>query len=226
MAEQREPEQVVFFDGPAQFRSWLEANHDTAPELWMGLRKKHVEPRGLTWAEAVPEALCFGWIDSVMHSMGPDAVRQRWTPRRKGSVWSSVNIAHVERLTAEGRMRPAGIAAYQARVADKQGIYAYEQSEAGELPEPYAARLAADPRAAAFWARATASYRKQCIHWVVSAKQAATSERRLEQLMVSCAAYELIPSMRYGQPSAWVTRARAELSALAEPSQAAEPDAP
>ena len=95
-----------------------------------GLRKKHIEPRGLTWEDAVPEALCFGWIDSVVHSMGPDAVRQRWSPRRRGSTWSKVNIALIEQLTAEGRMHPAGLAAYAARSEDKQGIYAYEQAEA------------------------------------------------------------------------------------------------
>ncbi|HBY22621.1 MAG TPA: hypothetical protein DEG88_04800, partial [Propionibacteriaceae bacterium] len=78
---------ATFFESPAEFRDWLAANHETAPELWMGLRKKHVEPRGLTWAEAVPEALCYGWIDSVVQSLGADAVRQRWTPRRNGSTW-------------------------------------------------------------------------------------------------------------------------------------------
>ena len=100
---------ALFFSDAAEFRCWLEANHATAAELWMGLYKKHVPDRGLTWDDAVPEALCFGWIDSIAQRIDDDATRQRWTPRKKGSNWSNVNVAHVERLTAEGRMTPAGI---------------------------------------------------------------------------------------------------------------------
>ncbi|MEI2732449.1 MAG: YdeI/OmpD-associated family protein [Dermatophilaceae bacterium] len=206
----------TFFDGPEQFRAWLAAHHDSAPELWMGLRKKHVEPRGLTWAQAVEEALCYGWIDSVVQSMGPDAVRQRWTPRRRGSVWSSVNVALVGRLAAEGRMQPAGLAAYEARREDRQGIYAYEQAETGALPPEYAAALAGDSRAGAFWGLATASYRKQCIHWVLAAKQQATRDRRLATLVADCAAGQLIAPMRYGTQPAWVARAQAALAQVPE----------
>ena len=105
---------AVFFSGPEEFRAWLEANHATETELWMGLFKRHVPDRGLTWEQAVPEALCFGWIDSVSQRIDDDARRQRWTPRKSASIWSSVNIALVEQLTAEGRMHPAGIAAFDA----------------------------------------------------------------------------------------------------------------
>ena len=199
----------LFFDSAEQLRGWLADHHDTAPDLWMGLRKKHIAPRGLTWDDAVPEALCFGWIDSVVQSLGPDSVRQRWTPRRRGSTWSSVNVAHVERLSAEGRMHPAGLAAFKARTADRQGIYTYEQAESGHLPAEYAARLAADPDAAAFWAAAIPSYRTSCVWWVVSAKQEHTRQRRFDQLLAACAAYDLIPPQRYGAVPAWLTRLRA-----------------
>ena len=93
---------AVFFRDAAEFRAWLEAHHETAAELWMGLSAKHVEPRGLTWAEAVPEALCFGWIDSLSQRVDGDARRQRWTPRKRSSTWSAVIVAHVERLGAAG----------------------------------------------------------------------------------------------------------------------------
>ena len=199
----------LFFDSAEQLRGWLADHHDTAPDLWMGLRKKHIAPRGLTWDDAVPEALCFGWIDSVVQSLGPDSVRQRWTPRRRGSTWSSVNVAHVERLSAEGRMHPAGLAAFKARTADRQGIYTYEQAESGHLPAEYAARLTADPDAAAFWAAAIPSYRTSCVWWVVSAKQEHTRQRRFDQLLAACAAYDLIPPQRYGAVPAWLTRLRA-----------------
>jgi uncharacterized protein YdeI (YjbR/CyaY-like superfamily) len=198
---------ATFFSGPEEFRAWLEAHHDTATELWMGLHKKHVPDRGLTWEAAVPEALCFGWIDSVSQRIDDDSRRQRWTPRKPGSIWSSVNIAHVERLTAEGRMHPAGIAAYERRRPDRSGIYAYEAAEG--LPEEYAARLAADPRAAAFWAVATASYRRTAENWVMTAKQEATRKKRLAQLVDDCAHGRLIPPQRYGTAPTWVERAAA-----------------
>ncbi len=205
--------EAVFFESAAEFRAWLEANHESATHLWMGLRKKHVVPRGLTWAEAVPEALCFGWIDSVVQSLGPDAVRQRWTPRRAGSTWSKVNVALVEQLEAAGRMTLAGRAAYERGRADRTGIYAYEQADSGTFPPEYAVQLDAVPRAAAFWATAPASYRKQGIHWVLSAKQEATRDRRMGQLVDSCAQFLPIPPMRYGDEPGWIRRAKSTLDA-------------
>ncbi len=206
---------VVFFRDASAFRAWLEANHDTATELWMGLYKKHVADRGLTWEQAVPEALCYGWIDSVSHRIDDDARRQRWTPRRPGSVWSSVNIALVERLTAEGRMQPAGLAAFERRRPARSGIYAYE-SVARELDPAYADVLAGSVRAIAFWHAATPSYRKLATNWVMSAKQPATRDRRMAQLVECCATGELIPPQRYGERPRWVDRAAAAARA-AEP---------
>lgn len=196
---------ATFFASADEFRAWLEANHETATELWMGLYKKHVPDRGLTWDDAVPEALCFGWIDSVAQRIDEDAVRQRWTPRKSSSVWSSVNIAHVERLVVEGRMRPAGLAAYERRKAERSGIYAYEAG--GSLSDEQRARLLANPAAAAFWEVATASYRKVAENWVVTAKREETRESRLEQLIEDSAAGLLIKSQRYGEEPKWVARA-------------------
>jgi uncharacterized protein YdeI (YjbR/CyaY-like superfamily) len=141
---------AIFFSGPEEFRAWLEANHDRETELWMGLYKKHVPGRGLTWEDAVPEALCYGWIDSVSQRIDDDARRQRWTPRKPTSNWSAVNIAIVERLTAEGRMRPSGVAAFDRRRDDRSGVYSFENPPQ-ELPPEQAARLAADAAASAFW---------------------------------------------------------------------------
>ncbi len=195
-----------FFDGPEEFAAWLAQHHDTATELWMGLHKKHVPDRRLTWAQAVVEALCWGWIDSVAQRIDEDAVRQRWTPRRRGSNWSRINIETVERLKAEGRMQPSGLAAYEQRRPDPAG-YSYELDGDPEFPEEYAARLAGDPAAAAFWEVATASYRRICITWVLSAKQQATRDRRMEQLLADHAAGRLIKSQRYGETPRWVERA-------------------
>jgi uncharacterized protein YdeI (YjbR/CyaY-like superfamily) len=199
---------ALFFSGPEEFRAWLQEHHATETELWMGLNKKHVADRGLTWADAVVEALCFGWIDSVAQRIDEDAVRQRWTPRKPASNWSRVNIATVERLIAEGRMQPAGLAAYEKRREDRSGTYSFEHGDR-ELPPEYAARLAADPAAAAFWALTTPSYRKVAIHWVLTAKQEATREKRMTQLVEDCAAGRLIPPQRYGERPKWAERAAA-----------------
>lgn len=199
---------AVFFADAAELRAWFERHHDTATELWTGLRGKHVDDRGLTWADAVLVALCYGWIDSANERVDDDARRQRWTPRRSGSTWSAVNVAHVERLREQGLMTPAGEAAYALRREDRTATYSYERP-AGELPERYAARLAGDPAASAFWAEATAGYRRVAVHWVLGAKQESTRDRRIAQLVDDSAAGRLIPSQRYGDAPRWVERAAA-----------------
>lgn len=203
---------ATFFDDAAEFRAWLEANHADATELWMGLNKRHVTPRGLTWEAAVPEALCFGWIDSRAERIDDDAIRQRWTPRRPTSVWSNVNIDLVAKLTAEGRMRPAGLTAFAKRRPERSGIYSSESPER-DLPPAYAALLAADSRAAWFWDAATPGYRKVAKHWVLSAKQDVTRDRRMAELVADCAAGRLIKQQRYGTEPVWVARVRNELDA-------------
>lgn len=199
---------TVFFADGEEFWAWLEAHHDTASELWMGMRGKHVEPRGITWAEAVPVALAWGWIDSKSERLDDDARRQRWTPRKPGSTWSRTNIAHVERLLAEGRMQPSGLAAYARRREDRTGTYSFEQDTV-ELSAEHEAVLRADPVAAAFWDAATPGYRKVCTHWVSSAKQQATRDRRLADLVSDCAAGRLVKHQSYGGEPAWLARARA-----------------
>ena len=201
---------ALFFRDAAEFRAWLEEHHESATELWMGLHKRHVEDRGLTWEEAVPEALCFGWIDSVSQRIDEDSRRQRWTPRKASSVWSAVNIAHVERLTAAGLMRPAGLAAFERRTPERSG-YSYETRQG--LSEDQRARLLADPAAAAFWEVATPSYRSVAENWVATAKREETRESRLLQLVDDSAHGRLIPSQRYGTVPKWVERAAAAAEA-------------
>lgn len=197
---------ATFFADAGQWRAWLETNHDSAPDIWMGLRKKHVANRGLTWEDAVPEALCFGWIDSQVQRIDADTVRQRWTPRRPGSIWSRVNVTLAEELIASGRMRPAGLAAFEARKPDREAVYAYEQT-GDEWTADHEASLRANTAASAFWDLSTPSYQRIARHWVTSAKRAATQEARLAQLIECCATGRLIPTQRYGQSPAWLARA-------------------
>lgn len=199
---------AVFFRDASEFRAWLERHHETETELWTEFRRAHVADRGLTWADAVVEALCFGWIDSVSQGIDDDSRRQRWTPRKPRSTWSNVNIAHVERLLAEGRMHPAGIAAFERRTADRSGTYSHENAEA-DLASELQAIIDASPGTVAFLSEATAGYRKVVRHWIMSAKQASTRERRARQLVTCCEAGELIPPQRPGRTPAWLTRAAA-----------------
>src|SRR5699024_7807807 len=168
---------AIFFRDAAEFRAWLERHHDTESELWMGLYRAHVSDRGLTWADAVPEALCFGWIDSLSQPIDDDSRRQRWSPRKPRSTWSKVNIAHVERLMAAGRMHPAGIAAFERRTDANSGIYSFENPEADLSPELHAI-IDASPGTVAFLEAATPGYRRAVRHWIMQAKQEATRERR------------------------------------------------
>jgi uncharacterized protein YdeI (YjbR/CyaY-like superfamily) len=199
-----------FFADAAEFGAWLALHHDTETELWMGLYKKHVPApqRGLTWEDAVPEALCWGWIDSMVQRIDDDAVRQRWTPRKRTSNWSKVNLELVEQLRAEGRMQPSGLAVWEARRREA-APYTHEVEGELALPPPYAAQLAASPAATAFWEAATPTYRQICVNWVLTAKQEATRDRRMAQLVADSAAGLVIPSQRYGEVPKWVAAAAA-----------------
>ena len=140
------------FSTPEELRAWLEAHHATETELWVRLPRKGSGEPGLTWPELVDEVLCFGWIDGHMKPIDDVWRRQRITPRRAGSKWSKRNVERVRVLTEEGRMRPAGLAAYEAGTAS---AYTYEAPQ--ELSPEYAARLAQH-------AEASASARKRCSH--------------------------------------------------------------
>jgi len=199
---------ALFFKDAAEFGRWLDAHHDTETELWMGFYRKGHPDAGLTWEAAVREALCWGWIDSMAQGIDEHTRRQRWTPRKPTSNWSTININAVAELTAQGRMQPSGLAAFERRREDRSGIYAYENRER-ELPPAYAEQLAASPAATAFWAVATPSYRKLATNWVLTAKQEKTRDARMAQLVDDCASGRMIPSQRYGIEPKWVQRAAA-----------------
>jgi uncharacterized protein YdeI (YjbR/CyaY-like superfamily) len=194
MGEDRE---AIYFDGPAAWRSWLEENHATEREVWVGYWKKSSGRAVLTWSEAVDQALCFGWIDGVRQSVDDDRSRQRFTPRRARSSWSRINVAKVSALEEQGLMTPAGRAAFEARVPEREGVYAYE-NDAVELPPAYAAQLAASPRAQAYFEAQRPSYRKIARQWVMSAKRESTRDRRMAELVADCEAGRLIRPQRYG----------------------------
>ena len=175
-------EPAVFFANAAEFREWLDANHATAAELWVGFHKKGSGASGLTYAEAVDEALCYGWIDGLTRGRDERSYVQRFTPRRRGSNWSAVNIAKVAELTRQGRMRPPGVRAFEQRTPAKSGVYSYENRPA-ELPEEYAASFRQSGSAWEWFSRQAPSYRRAATWWVVSAKRDDTRRRRLAALI-------------------------------------------
>jgi uncharacterized protein YdeI (YjbR/CyaY-like superfamily) len=170
---------VRFFPGPASLRAWFERHESTATELWVGYFKKGVAWTGLTYLEAVEEALCFGWIDGQVRSLDARSYANRYSPRRAGSRWSQANIAKVRELVARGRMRPSGLAAFEARDPRKRAGYTFE-----EAPQELEPSLLREFRRSAkgwrFFASQAPSYRRVVSFWVMSARRTETRSRRLK----------------------------------------------
>ncbi|HVW22408.1 MAG TPA: YdeI/OmpD-associated family protein [Opitutaceae bacterium] len=176
---------VVHFENGAAFRAWLEKNHAAAAELQVGFYKKGSGKGGMTYFEAVEEALCFGWIDGTIRRLDEERYTHRFTPRRKKSVWSLVNVARAKALLQAGRMRAAGIAAFEARKAARTGVYGYEQGPRKDpvLPRALERIFRADRGAWEKWRALPPGYRRTATRWVLCAKREATRRRRLGQLM-------------------------------------------
>ena len=179
---------AIYFSSPAEFGAWLEQHHETEKELWLGYWKKATGKPSLTWSQAVDEALCFGWIDGVMRGIDDERHVQRFTPRKPTSNWSEVNIAKVAKLRAEGRMRPAGEAAFARRREDRSGVYSFEQRNEPQLEPEQEERFRANEAAWKYFMSRPPSYRKPALWWVVSAKKPETRERRLATLIEDSAA--------------------------------------
>jgi uncharacterized protein YdeI (YjbR/CyaY-like superfamily) len=195
-----------FFPTPSRFRAWLVANHETETELLVGFHKRGSGKPSITWPESVDEALCFGWIDGVRRSLGETSYTIRFTPRGPASVWSAVNAARVGELTKLGRMHDAGRRAFAARRPERTAIYAFERREPAKLSKAQEKRLRANRRASAFFDSQPPGYRKTATHWVISAKQAETRERRLSQLIADSAASLRIAHLRRPEASPGKTR--------------------
>jgi uncharacterized protein YdeI (YjbR/CyaY-like superfamily) len=174
--------QVVFFETPTAFRAWLEANHETASELWVGFHKKATGRPSMVWSEAVDQALCFGWIDGIRKRVDGDSYANRFTPRKPRSTWSNVNIEKVARLSEQGLMTPAGLRAFEARDPVKSGIYSFEQRPE-TLPPAFEEQFRANADAWTFWQTQPPGYRRTATFWVLSAKREDTRQRRLATLI-------------------------------------------
>jgi uncharacterized protein YdeI (YjbR/CyaY-like superfamily) len=176
-----------FFRSAEELREWFARNHATATELLVGFYKKVSGKPSITWSESVDEALCVGWIDGVRKSLDEDRYTIRFTPRRPGSVWSAANVKRVAELRRQGRMQPAGLAAFARRKANKSGIYSYEKRPQS-LPEPYVSTFRKNTRAWAFFESQPPGYRRTATWWVISAKKEETREKRLASLIADAEA--------------------------------------
>jgi uncharacterized protein YdeI (YjbR/CyaY-like superfamily) len=173
---------AVYFESPLAFRRWLEAHHDTATELLVGFHKVHTGRSTLTWPESVDEALSFGWIDGVRRRVDDERYTIRFTPRRRHSIWSLANVRRVAELTREGRMRPAGLRAFEARRDDRSGVYSFENRDA-QFSAAELKQLRANRPAWTFFQSQPPGYRRIATHWVTSAKRDETRARRLQTLI-------------------------------------------
>lgn len=175
-----------FFRSPAEFRGWLSKHHDTESELLVGFHKKNSGKKSVTYAEALDEALCFGWIDGVRKSYDDNSYTIRFTPRKPKSIWSLVNVGHVKRLEKEGRMQPAGKAAYERRDEKRTGIYSFE-NRPKQLSTAYEKQLQANAKAWEFFQNQPPYYRRTISFWVMSAKKEETQLSRLARLIEASA---------------------------------------
>ncbi len=187
------PGSPTFFATPAAFRAWLEEHHATATEVIAGFYKKGSRRASITWPEAVDEALRFGWIDSVRRGLDETSYTNRFTPRRPSSNWSNVNIRRVAELEDEGRMTPAGLAAFARRKPERSGVYSAEQPEDISLPPDCETALRAETAAWDWFHAQPRTYRRAVIWWLISAKQDATRRRRLQTLIECSAAGRTAP---------------------------------
>ena len=172
----------TFFSTQDDFRKWLEDHHDTSDELLVGFWKVDSGKPSMTWPESVDQALCFGWIDGVRRRIDEVSYSIRFTPRRKTSIWSKINIAKVEALIEKELMRPAGLAAYEKKEDKRSVVYSYENAPREFDPE-YEKRFRKNKKAWKFFEAQPAGYRRQMIYRVVSAKQESTRLSRFEKLI-------------------------------------------
>lgn len=188
-----------FFPTFADWRAWLEQNHATKLELWVGFYKRDSARPSITWPESVDGALCFGWIDGVRKSIDAASYKIRFTPRKPRSVWSAINMKRVAELKGLGLMHATGLAAFEKRDENRSAIYAYEQRKTAKLPSEYEKQFRANKAAWKFFTSQPPWYQRTCTYWVVSAKKDETKLKRLAKLIIDSAEQRSIAQLQRPQ---------------------------
>ncbi len=187
----------TFFRSPDEFRTWLREHHASDQELLLGFYKKRSGVTGFTQAQAVDEALCFGWIDGHVRTLDENRYTARFTPRTPHSIWSAVNIRRAEQLIEQGRMEPAGLKTFTGRDPRQAGRYSFE-NRPQTLDAADEAAFRANAAAWAFFQAQIPSYQRTAIWWGVGAKADATRQRRLATPMQDSAEGRLLKNLAYG----------------------------
>jgi uncharacterized protein YdeI (YjbR/CyaY-like superfamily) len=185
----------IFFSRQAELRKWFEKNHDKTKELLVGFYKTKTGKESITWPQSVDEALCFGWIDGIRKSIDAESYVIRFTPRKPGSIWSAINIQKVEELSKKGLMHPAGIEAFNKRDEKKSKVYSFEQKNI-QLDKNFEKLFKQNKKAWKFFQCQPPSYQRPAIWWIMSAKQEATKQKRLETLIEDSEEGERIKLLR------------------------------
>jgi uncharacterized protein YdeI (YjbR/CyaY-like superfamily) len=190
------PAHLVLADASA-WRSWLRRHHERSPGTWLRLAKKGTaEPTSLSYAQALDEAICHGWIDGQVRRFDELTYLQRFTPRRARSAWSKNNVARVERLQRERRMRAGGLAAFESALADGRVQEAYPGQASIEVPSDLAAALEANQQALAMFAQLTSQNRYSILLRISQAKRADTRAQRIERFVAMLARGETVHPQR------------------------------
>jgi len=191
---------LIVADAPA-FRDWLDANRDGSDGVWLVLAKKNTtDPTSLTYAQALEEALCQGWIDGQKRSRDPATFSQRFTPRRRASQWSKRNVGIAERLIADGRMLPSGLAEIAEAKADGRWAAAYSGQAAATVPDDLATALAGNPAADQMFRSLNGANRYAVLYRIENAKRADTRARRIDQFVAMLARGETIHPQPHPRP--------------------------
>ena len=172
----------TFFKTQFEFRKWLEKNHKGETELLVGFYKVSTDKISMTWSESVDQALCFGWIDGVRKSIDNESYSIRFTPRKRTSIWSAVNIAKVENLTTQGLMKKEGLDIYKHRRESELNGYA-SKNEGVKLSADFEKLFKENKIAWDYFQTLAPTYRKPSLNWVMSAKQETTKIKRLNELI-------------------------------------------
>jgi len=180
-----DPTAPTFFRTPKHFRAWLGRNHDRADVLWVGYYRKDSGRPSITWPDSVDEALCFGWIDGIRKKVDDLSYKVRFTPRRARSVWSVVNIGRVAALTRDGRMQPAGAAAFARRDENNTRHCSFENRAAAKLSPTDERQFRRDRQAWNFFEAQPPGYKRLAAFWVINAKRTETRRARLERLIAT-----------------------------------------
>ncbi len=186
---------IIFFNNQKILGHWYFENHNSEKELWIGFHNQKSKLKGISYKQALDEALCFGWIDGIRKSIDEHSYKIRFTPRTAKSIWSQVNIKRLNELKEMSLMHQTGIEVFKNRDLKMENLYSHEQ-ENFELPLNFTEVFKKNLNAWNYFQNLTPSYKKQAIWWVISAKQEATKLKRLHILLECSDNREKIPPLR------------------------------